>query len=319
MQELFLVKKHEKKFEGNLQWKVFEIINVVNDVLKEGNYSSNELYQILIYRGYLAPTKQREFEKILRLGIRHGLINKDKIRSKATKEKKLPNFFTKDELMKFFSNAKDVRAGVSCFIALTSGLRVSEVTKLRVRDLDFNNELMKIVQAKGHKDRFAPFLKEYHDVVRKWIDYAKVDDYLFESYESRSMATLNEPHVCIQTLQKDFRKVLKRAELDLEEDRYKTGRKKKTFHSFRHTFATYHLGKGVSPAVVKQALGHESMDTTVNVYGHLTDSVMVNGLRGEKVIESSGEDTMTYLSKMFIEGRITEEEYKSKKKVLVGN
>ena len=134
------------------------------------------------------------------------------------------------------------------------------------------------------------------------------------------MATLDEPYISAKTIRDGFNIALKASGLDASDDRYKTGRKKKTFHSLRHTFATHYLGRGVSPAIVKKAMRHEKMDTTVNVYGHITDSVMVNSLRSEKVVEvSNGNDSVSYLSKLFIEGRITEEEYKRKKKILMEN
>jgi integrase/recombinase XerD len=316
MQELFLVQENKK----NLANQVFQVINTINQNLENCNYSTNELYQMLIYQRIVAPTKQKEFEKIIRFGVREGLIDKKKLYSRKIKEKKLPNFFTKEELVKFFSNMPDVRTAIACFIAVTSGLRISEVTRLRITDLDFNNETVKIVQSKGYKDGFSPFLKENHSTIKKWIEYSKAEDYLFESNSSRSMATLDEPHISAKTIRDGFNAALKLSCLDKEDDRYRTGRKKKTFHSLRHTFATHHLGNGVSPAIVKKAMRHEKMDTTVNVYGHITDSVMVDSLRGKKVVvEETNNDSVSYLSKMFIEGRITEEEYKRKKIVLMGD
>ena len=320
MKELFLVQKQENKLGNNLGQKIFQVINLINELLEEGNYSSNELYQMLIYKGYLAPTKQKEFGKIIRLGLREGLIDKNKLYSKDIKEKKLPNFFNKEELVKFFSNMVDVRTAVACFIALNSGLRISEVIKLRIDDIDYNNETIKIVQSKGSKDRYAPFLKEGHNVLKKWIEYTGYEEYLFESHRARSMATINEPYVSYITIHDGFNGTLKKAGLDKEDERYKNGRKKKTFHSLRHTFATYHLGKGVSPVIIKKALGHVKMDTTVNVYGHINDPTMIESLRGEKIDkEISNEVSSTeYLNRIFIEGRISEEEYKKKKEVLMG-
>ncbi len=318
MQELFLVQENKK----NLANQVFHVVNMINQNLEQCNYSVNELYQILIYQKVVAPTKQKEFEKIIRFGVREGLIDKNKLFSRKKKEKKLPNFFTKEELVKFFSNMPDIRTAVACFIAVTSGLRISEVIKLRIKDLDFSNEVVKIVQSKGYKDGFSPFLKENQAIVKKWIKYSKTEDYLFESVTSRSMATINEPYISAKTVRDGFNLALKASELDASDDRYKTGRKKKTFHSLRHTFATHYLGRGVSPAIVKKAMRHEKMDTTVNVYGHITDNVMVNSLRSNEsiVVESSnGNDSVSYLSKLFIEGRITEEEYRRKKSVLMEN
>ena len=52
-----------------------------------------------------------------------------------------------------------------------------------------------------------------------------------------------------------------------------------TFHTARHTTATYLLSKGVSIFVVQKILGHSKLDTT-QIYSHLIDGTVINSLKG---------------------------------------
>ena len=68
-------------------------------LLQEQNYSAHELYEILIHKGYLKPAHFKEFSKFLRWAIREGYISKDKIISRTVKGVRLPNRFSKEQLL----------------------------------------------------------------------------------------------------------------------------------------------------------------------------------------------------------------------------
>jgi integrase len=306
------------------------MLEEVNKLLKEQHFSAHELYEILIHRGYLRPAYFRDFLKFLRWAVREGYVNKDLIVSRTMKGMRIPNRFTKEQLLTYFHTADDPRVAVASFIALWSGLRIGDVVRLKVADFDFEREVVKVVQSKRSKDRIAPFLHEGQTVVEKWIKYSGATDCLFPSYESHSVATLHEPHVSVKTISNGFNKVLHDSCLQREDERYalQNGKRKNfTFHTFRHTFCTYHLENEVPAAFVSRAAGHTHMDTTINVYGHMATGNMMQAFRRsyekgqkpkpeKKVAVTTGFDPVKELAQRFVTGDISEEVFKGKKKVL---
>jgi len=202
---------------------------------------------------------------------------------------------------------------------------------LKIEDFDFERETLRIVQSKRSKDRIAPFLREGKSVIENWIKYSGATDYLFPSYESHSMATIDKQHISAKTITNGFNKVLKKANLQREDERYKSQKKRKkfTFHTFRHTFCTHHLENDVSLALISRAAGHSKMDTTVHVYGHMATGTIVRAFRQsfdkgkkanpeKKVTKKTdaGYDPLKELAQKFISGEISEGVFKNKKQAL---
>ncbi len=315
-----------------------QLLEEIGKILGESHYSAHELYEILIYKGHLRPAYFKDFLRFLRWAIREGYLDKGKIVSKTIKGVRIPNRFTKEQLLAYFTTVKDPLIAVSSFIAFWSGLRIGDTIKLRIEDFDFESETVKIVQSKRSKDRIAPLLREVQPIIEKWIKYAGATDYVFPGYQSHSMATINTPHISARTIGNGFNTVLKEANLQRIDDRYAAEQIKRrnfTFHTFRHTFCTYHLEHEVSAAFVARAAGHSDMKTTVGVYGHMASGVMIRAFRRSfeegkrKAIETNPKlqqkprkekaekGILTQLAEKFISGDISEEVFRKKKQALV--
>lgn len=314
-----------------------QLLDEVARQIQNNHYSAHELYEIMIDKGYLKPTFFKEFLKFLRWAVREGYLDKSKIVSKTIKGVRIPNRFTKEQLLAYFRTVEDPRIAVASFIAFWSGLRIGDVIKLKVEDFDFEAETVKIVQSKRSKDRIAPFLRDGQKIVEKWIKYAGAIEYLFPSYNSHSMATIKMPHLSTRTLTNGFNEIIHKANLQRVDERYMAEhgkRKKFTFHTFRHTFCTYHLEHEVSAAFVARAAGHSDMRTTVNVYGHMASAKMIRAFRrsfeegkGKSIPKKPASepkkdartDSLSPLAKLaekFIAGEISDEEFRRKKSVL---
>src|SRR3989344_7972789 len=135
-----------------------QLLEEVARQIKDHHYSAHELYEIMIDKGCLKPTFFREFQKFIRWGIREGYLDKSKIVSKTIKGVRIPNRFTKEQLLAYFRTIEDPRIAVASFIAFWSGLRIGDVVKLKIEDFDFEAETIKVIQSKRSKDRIAPFL-----------------------------------------------------------------------------------------------------------------------------------------------------------------
>ena len=137
------------------------------------------------------------------------------------------------------------------------GLRVSELTNLKLSNIRFKEEYVKVV-GKGNKERFAPigssaikFLKIYINEIRNHQNIKKgSEDIVFLNRRGNKLT-----RVMIFTIIKQLAE--------------KIGIKKKISpHTFRHSFATHLIEGGADLRAIQEMLGHESI-TTTEIYTHL--------------------------------------------------
>ncbi|MBA3680403.1 MAG: site-specific tyrosine recombinase XerD [Bacteroidetes bacterium] len=137
------------------------------------------------------------------------------------------------------------------------GLRVSELTGLKITDLHLNDYYVKVV-GKGNKERLVPIgknavklIKNYISSIRSHIQTKKgAEDILYLNRRGNALS-----RVMVFYIIKDLAK--------------KAGIKKVLSpHSFRHSFATHLVEGGADLRAVQEMLGHESI-TTTEIYTHL--------------------------------------------------
>jgi len=137
------------------------------------------------------------------------------------------------------------------------GLRVSELTTLKISDLHFDEGFISVV-GKGNKQRLVPinpvtqkYIELYKDEVRIHQKIApKASDILFLNRRGNSLT-----RAMIFTI---VRQLTEKAGIN----------KKISPHTFRHSFATHLLENGADLRAIQQMLGHESI-TTTEIYTHL--------------------------------------------------
>lgn len=146
------------------------------------------------------------------------------------------------------------------------GLRVSELTELKLSDLFFEENFIRVT-GKGNKQRLIPisdytikYINLYKDHVRNHQVIQKgFEDYLFLNRRGKNLT-----RVMIFTMIKNLAK--------------KAGvRKTISPHTFRHSFATHLLKNGADLRSIQMMLGHESI-TTTEIYTHLDDQDMRNAI-----------------------------------------
>lgn len=137
------------------------------------------------------------------------------------------------------------------------GLRVSELTNLRISDLYFDEDFIKVT-GKGDKQRFVPISsinKKYIDIYRKEVRVHQKIQKGFEDILFLNRRGKNLTRAMIFTIIKQLAE--------------KIGLKKTISpHTFRHSFATHLLENGADLRAIQQMLGHESI-TTTEVYMHV--------------------------------------------------
>lgn len=139
------------------------------------------------------------------------------------------------------------------------GLRVSELTNLKISDLYFDEGFIKVT-GKGNKERFVPIGKTTQHYITIWQDIRK---HITVSAESKDILFLNYKGSQL-TRAMVFTIIKKLVE--------KIGLKKTVSpHTFRHSFATHLLENGADLRAIQMMLGHESI-TTTEIYTHLDKS-----------------------------------------------
>lgn len=140
------------------------------------------------------------------------------------------------------------------------GLRVSELTNLKISDLFFDEGFIKVT-GKGDKQRFVPisestqkYITIYKDEVRPKINIQKeFKDTLFLNHRGKQLT-----RAMIFTI---IKKLAKKIELN----------KVISPHTFRHSFASHLLANGADLRAIQLMLGHESI-TTTEIYMHVDRS-----------------------------------------------
>ncbi len=203
------------------------------------------------------------------------------VRSPRT-DKKLPNFLTQTEMKNIIKEPHDhpptfrkdegkliaLRDTVILELLYSSGLRVSELVNLKVKDIDFNSAVIHIL-GKGKQERLVP--------VGSYAMKA-LEEYLKKREQAAKRATAG-----MQKLRADFNSHLflnrfgnplsdRSVRKEIARYRQAIGLNKKVSpHTFRHTFATHLLENGADLRSVQELLGHKSISTT-QIYTHVTTS-----------------------------------------------
>jgi integrase/recombinase XerC len=179
------------------------------------------------------------------------------------KEKKLPSFLYYNELddilhIPDISTPLGLRNRLILELLYATGIRVSELVKIRIKDIDTNQKSIRI-NGKGNKDR---------DVL--YGDYCKdiLNIYLNDGY----LRLLNNKKCDYLILNNRGNSITERAIRYIIDKIIDDSAIKKhvTPHTIRHTFATHLLDNGADLLTVQELLGHESLSTT-QIYTHITN------------------------------------------------
>lgn len=173
------------------------------------------------------------------------------------KSQKLPVVLSKKEILKIVAQIKNPKHSLMIRIAYSSGLRVSEVVNLKVRDVDFESNTIMIRNGKGRKDRLTVLSEKIKPDLQKFVVFKNLHDFVFASERGGKLTTT--------TLQKIFQRALVKSKI----------KKSATFHSLRHSFATHLLENGVDIRYVQELLGHANIRTT-QIYTHVTNPKLKN-------------------------------------------
>lgn len=190
--------------------------------------------------------------------------------------KKLPKRLTKEEAFKILEVSFNMKYGYrfnpyrnrAIFaVMIYAGLRAKEMMDLKVRDIDFDNGIIHVMQGKGGKDRIVPICTALKEILKAyWVERERLKKdtaYFFTRMRGSGPFTYN----CLKRV---VDAVKKQAKIDF------------SGHRLRHTFATLMLEGGCDLFTLSKMMGHSDIKTTT-IYlsasvGHMREQILKHPL-----------------------------------------
>ena len=178
-------------------------------------------------------------------------------------DKKLPKFLYEEELETLLkipdeNTIEGIRDCLIVELFYSTGVRVSELSNLKIKDINFNEKKI-LILGKGNKERIVFYGEKCSKLLNQYLNKSRpnllngIDSaYLFVG---KKKDRLNENGIRII-----LKRILKMSGLEI----------KLTPHVIRHTFATDLLNNGADLRTVQELLGHENLKTT-EIYTHITN------------------------------------------------
>jgi site-specific recombinase XerD len=191
------------------------------------------------------------YEKVLRKTLTIK-INQKRIR------KRLPEFLTKEEVVKLFSVISNSKHQLMIKFLYSTGMRVSELVNLRVKDFEFNQNYGWVRDGKGGKDRLFVVSKKLKIEIINLISAEKLfsSSYLFNSSFSKQYS--------VSSIRNIIQNACFKANII----------KNISPHSLRHSFATHLIQNGYGVTEVQPLLGHNNINTTM-IYLHMASPQII--------------------------------------------
>lgn len=170
-------------------------------------------------------------------------------------EKSLPLILSRKELLRLFDAAPNPKHRVILRLIYGSGLRRSELIRLRIRDIetDDGKNRIRVNKGKGGKDRYTVLSQKVLPELREYFKACRPKDYLFNGQKK------GQP-MSHELLRYIMQGCLKRSGIE----------KSASLHTLRHCFASHALEDGMNIRSLQHLLGHSSIQSTM-IYLHVSD------------------------------------------------
>jgi len=181
---------------------------------------------------------------------------------------KVPLVLSQKEIKRILAMAPGLKARVMLSLAYGCGMRAGEVVRLKVGDIDSAQEVIRIVQSKGRKDRNVMLPVDILGLLREWWkerptsqdkDVPGPERVLFPGYRGK--------HLSARQISRLFKETAREAGIT----------KPVTLHTLRHSFATHLLERGVDIRVIQALLGHTKLTTTARYASVATGMISAVG------------------------------------------
>ena len=200
--------------------------------LKSKNYSNTSLNSVISALKFY-------YQQILKRKLFFNI-------QRPKREKFLPVILSRAEIINIINSPLNIKHRLILSMLYGSGLRVSELVKIKISHLDILGKKLFVKNSKGHKDRHT--LLSIHSIQLLNLYLAALpasQSYLFAGTNSKY-------HLSSRSVQKILIQSLIKNKIN----------KKISCHSLRHAFATHLLDQGIDLRLIQKLLGHQNIKTT---------------------------------------------------------
>lgn len=201
---------------------------------------------------FISTSQQNGVINAIRFLYKFGLNKKyDKVSFKRPKsEKKLPQVIDSNYIKSQLSKIDNIKHKAILTLTYSVGLRVSEITNLKIEDIDSKRMIIHIKNAKGKKDRIVPLSQTVLELLREYYKQFKPSIYLFNGQSGSQYS--------IQSCQKLYKKYIDQ---------------NSSIHTLRHSSFTNLLENGTDIRIIQKLAGHSSSKTT-EIYTHVSNELL---------------------------------------------
>lgn len=268
------LKKEDTTVESYIEdiYKYLEYIEKNKHIYNALDIDSNSIINYLSYLDKNNYEKSTIVRKIVSIKLFHKYLNeKYNIPDVSTKidkprvRRKLPNILTIEEVDNLLNiqlnNAYDFRNKAMLELMYSSGLRVSELVELKIKDIDLDNGYVKCF-GKGSKERIVPIGEIAVDYLKKYI-YEYRDSMKKGYYTENVFLNNHGKKISRQGFFLIIKEIAKEKKIE----------KNITPHMLRHSFATHLLNNGADLRTIQEMLGHSSI-TTTQIYTNVSTDIL---------------------------------------------
>lgn len=214
----------------------------------------NQYILLLIQNEEISASQQNQHINAIKFYYEQVLLKEKQtyIIDRPRKEKLLPSVLSKTEIKQVILQCNNLKHKCILSIIYSAGLRRSELIGLKITDIISERGLIKIVGAKGKKDRYSLLSSSLLKELRTYYRQYKPQTWLFEGQAINSQYSASSiSRILIEA--KNKAKIKRRV----------------TPHMLRHSFATHLLEQGTDLRYIQELLGHGSSKTT-EIYTHVS-------------------------------------------------
>lgn len=175
------------------------------------------------------------------------------------KERRLPHVLSIEEVEQVFLATTNQKHRVLLMTTYSAGLRVSEVTRLKLTDIERHRKALRIDQGKGKKDRYSRLSDRMLDELTEYWRNYRSEYWLFPGQNPHKPITRETASRCYNKARKDAGIT-----------------RGSGIHTLRHCFATHQLELGADPRAIQILLGHVNLETTC-IYMKVTSRRIPSG------------------------------------------
>jgi integrase/recombinase XerD len=215
-----------------------EVSDFVNDFILKNGYSASYQNQMI--------SAIKTFYKI----SGKGRLSLESV-ERPKRSRALPKVFSKDEVKRILNATRNNKHKLLLWMIYSCGLRRSEVTNIRLEDLDRERGILHIKEGKGRVDRIVPVSGKVWEKLDEYTDSYSPVKYLFEGQAGGRYSA--------ESVYRVFKTALHNAGI----------KKDVGVHSLRHSYATHLHETGLDIRYIQELLGHKSSRTT-EIYTHVS-------------------------------------------------